>query len=194
MKRKTMSPLVRVRYSVPGGDVPVETQPAVTVSARQALPVPSGMPRSLASRKDAPALKPTSRGETGKAMEATRSAGAKDRALSELRKDMNAQSAAAPRDSLLKTWCQFHVAWFGQQALGEEISPFPLTVMKICAVGAMLKSGGYRSAANYLSRAKEEHIVRGHLWTDELALAVRKTSSSITLAWARVVSHHRWIC
>ena len=37
--------------------------------------------------------------------------------------------------ALLKTWCQFHVAWFGQQTLGEEFSPFPLTVMKICAVG-----------------------------------------------------------
>ena len=125
-------------------------------------------------------LKPTSRGETGKALDAIKSEDTRERALLELRKDMNAQSAGAPRDSLLKTWVHFHGAWFGHHSLDDEAQPFPLTVMKIYAVGAMLKSGGYRSPANYLSRAKEEHIVRGHLWTDELSLAVRKTTSSIT--------------
>ena len=45
---------------------------------------------------------------------------------------------------------------------------------------AMLKAGGYRSPAYQLSRAKEEHIVRGFAWDDQLALAVRKTTASIT--------------
>ena len=92
--------------------------------------------------------------------------------------------------ALLKTWCQFHVAWFGQQTLGEEFSPFPLTVMKICAVGAMLKSGGYRSAANYLSRAKEEVTFGRTSWR----WLLERPHPASPVAWARDVSHHRWIC
>ena len=180
MKRRNMSPLLRVRYTTPSGSGPDETQPAVTSSPAHVCPVPPGSPRRLAARKDTPVLKPTSRGGSSKAFAAIKSEDTKQRALLELRKDMNAQSAGAPRDSLLKTWVQFHGAWFGHQSLDDEAQPFPLTVMSIYAVGAMLKSGGYRSPSNYLSRAKKEHIVRGHLWTDELSLAVRKTTSSIT--------------
>ena len=62
----------------------------------------------------------------------------------------------------------------------NEIPPFPLTVLKLHAVGAMLKAGGYRSPANYFSRAKEEHVVQGFQWSDALHLAVRKATMSIT--------------
>ena len=97
-----------------------------------------------------------------------------------LQKDMNAQSAVASRESLLKTWLQFHQTWCGQGRGFTDVDPFPLTVLKIYAVGSLLKAGGYRSPANYMSRAEEEHVVRGCGWDDQLALAVRKTTTSIT--------------
>ena len=61
-----------------------------------------------------------------------------------------------------------------------SLPPFPLTVLKLHAVGAMLKAGGYRSPANYFSRAKEEHVVQGFQWSDALHLAVCKATMSIT--------------
>ena len=99
MKRRNMSPLMRVRYTVPVGDVAVEPS-----SVTQTFPVHPGTPRSLASRKDTPALGPTSRGETGKAMEAIKSEDTQQRTLMKFHRDMNAQSAVARRDSLLKAW------------------------------------------------------------------------------------------
>ena len=57
---------------------------------------------------------------------------------------------------------------------------FPITVLKIYAVGALLKSGGHRSPANYFSRAKEEHIKLGLHRSDALQLAVRKATTSVT--------------
>ena len=41
--------------------------------------------------------------------------------------------------------------------------------MILQAVGALFKSGGYRSFANYLSAAKAMHIEAGHEWTQLLA-------------------------
>ena len=40
------------------------------------------------------------------------------------------------------------------------------------------KSAGYRSAMQYLDLAKQEHIQRGHPWTEQLALAYRVCSRS----------------
>ena len=93
----------------------------------------------------------------------------------DLYRDMNAHSASGPRTSTLSTWVSFH-----QLRFGEEVPPFPLTTFKIYALGAMFKAGVYRSGSNYLGRAKEEHVSRWFLWTDELRLTVRKTTSSIT--------------
>ena len=97
-----------------------------------------------------------------------------------LQKDMNAQSAVASRESLLKTWLHFHRTWFGQGFSSSNVDPFPSTVLKIYAVGSLLKAGGHRSAAIYTSPAKEELVMRGYNWDDQLALAVRKTTTSIT--------------
>ena len=93
----------------------------------RACPVHPGSSGRLAARKDTPALKPTSRWEAGKALDAIKSEDTRECALLELHKDMNAQSAGAPRDSLLKTWVHFHGAWFGHHSLDDEAQPFPLT-------------------------------------------------------------------
>ena len=41
-----------------------------------------------------------------------------------LQKDMNAQSAVASRESLLKTWLHFHRTWFGQGFSSSNVDLF----------------------------------------------------------------------
>ena len=143
--------IVEIRYTIPSGDVP-DVVGEVGCTERHTC-VETHV--AWGDRQGVVAIK---------------SEDTRERALLELRKDVNAQSAGAPRDSLLKTRVHFHGAWFGHHALDDEGQPFPLTVMKNYAVGTMLKSGGYSELP------EPSH----HLWTDELSLAVRKTTSSIT--------------
>ena len=162
MKRKP-SPHVRVRYSAPSGS------------------------RKVCSAKCLDRVPRCSGGEEGHAFSAhdvSRQQGApgavasqdsRESALVDFHNNMHAQSALGSRALLLNSRVRFHHLWFG-----SEVQPFPVTTFKIFAVGAMLKAGGYRSGPNFLSRAKEQHVVLGFLWTDELRLAVQKTSSSIT--------------
>lgn len=56
----------------------------------------------------------------------------------------------------------------------------PLTADKIAVVGAAFKSRGYRSFANYLSKVKEQRVVLGGEWTDELQLESRRVVRSVT--------------
>ena len=37
-----------------------------------------------------------------------------------------------------------------------------------------MKAGGYRSIANYASVAKNEHVISGFRWTDQLELEARE--------------------
>ena len=121
MKRKGVSPLLRVRYSVqaPVADPalsskPVETERAGEVVQHSVLASSSGTVVKLAARSDAPVLAPSSKGVKRKALEAGHSESGKELAMLALQKDMNAQSAVASRESLLKTCLQFHQTWFGQ--------------------------------------------------------------------------------
>jgi len=52
--------------------------------------------------------------------------------------------------------------------------PYPLTVEKLRRALAMLKLGGYRSAALYVSAIRIKHIRQGHSWDDMLALEARE--------------------
>ena len=177
MKRKQPSPLVRVRYSAAplassGSSVQSSNSRKNHSDLQSALVV---CPAVLAERKDTPSLRTTSRGSRVAASGAVATQVSRETALADLHNDMNSQSALGSPASLLSSWVRFHQLWFG-----PEVHPFPLTTFQIYAVGAMLKAGGYRSAPNFLSRAKEEHVVLGFPWSDELRLAARKTSSSIT--------------
>ena len=55
--------------------------------------------------------------------------------------------------------------------MGVSWAAFPLTPEKIEGVGSLMKASGYRSADNYMSAAKEEHISLGYSWTEQLAQA-----------------------
>ena len=169
--------VVGARYystSTPGTGSSAQSSASVRDYGKPREPTAGASP-TLAARKDAPAWHPTSRGAKKCASSVTDSLTSRDLALHDLHQDTNAHSASGPRASTFSKWVSFHHLWFG-----EQVPPFPLTTFKIYAIGAMFKAGGYWSGSNYLSRAKEEHVSRGFLWTDELRLAVRKTTSSIT--------------
>lgn len=98
----------------------------------------------------------------------------RSKCLNDLMRDMYASSSRAPRDSQLNTWTAFHHLWFG-----EESQPWPLDEDKLVRVSSLFKAAGYKSYKNYLSRAKEHHVMLGHPWTDRLDILARKCSRSV---------------
>ena len=121
------------------------------------------------SRPDLPTVKHFVRGDKAKALKAVEN---KPAALKELNEDKFAKSSIGPRDSLIKTWSEFHEAWFQ-----GRVDPFPLTNVIMDALASMFKQGEYRAVANYFSRAQEEHLDLGFDWSYSLTkgrrLAVR---------------------
>lgn len=63
--------------------------------------------------------------------------------------DFYAPSSRAPRVSRRGTWCAIAQEW--------GIPPLPLTRELVVAIGSSMKTGGYRSAEQYFSQAKQEH-------------------------------------
>ena len=100
-------------------------------------------------RPDAPVNRPGGRGDKRKALEAALPAN-RSMAIEMLQSEMYAPSSQDPRSAKWATWCEFARAW--------EQPPIPLTVKLIEAVGASFKAGTYRSARQYVSRAREEHV------------------------------------
>ena len=100
----------------------------------------------------------------------TRGAQARQELVNDLIVDMYACSSRGPRDSELNTWTQHHALWYG-----NDSRPSPLDEH----ISALFKAGGYKSFKNYLSRAKEHHLMLGYPWTDRLDLIARKCSRSV---------------
>ena len=149
---------------------PAKVSPDAVVHERQPAP-----------RRDAPVILHSARFSREQALRSVDSLQAKQEALHLLEKDTVARSSVGQRDSLLRSWVSFHDAWFATaQSHSQTVEVFPITVLKIYAVGALLKSGGHRSPANYFTKAKEEHIKLGFQWSDALQLAVRKATTSVT--------------
>ena len=98
---------------------------------------------------------------------------AREQAVDELIRDMGAASSASSMHARWATWQDFHTAM-----LGDEAPALPLTTDKVIKVAAAFKAGGYRSFRNYLSKAKEAHILQGHPWTEQLAVVARKVTRS----------------
>ena len=136
---------------------------------------------SLGSRRDTPALSVTARGSRCLAEYAMQTQERKVAAMDKFVNDQYATSSAASRDSLLSTWLRFHDCWFNDSSccVAERVDAFPLSPCKIFAVGTLLKAGGYRSSANYFSRARDFHIASGFQWTDLLSRAVRVSIASV---------------
>ena len=117
------------------------------------------------------------RGNLRSAMAASANESDKAEALATYRRDIRAAGSTA--DSYWATWTKLHAAWWADGVWETPPCPvLPLTQAKIEALGASLKVGGYRSAGNYLSQAKEHHIAAGFAWSDQLSLAARQFTTS----------------
>ena len=90
-----------------------------------------------------------------------------------LTEDFYAPSSRAPRVSRWSTWCAIAQEW--------GMPPLPLTRELVVAIGSSMKTGGYRSAEQYLSQAKQEH--REHTRRpvpEDIAMLIKRVERSIT--------------
>ena len=55
----------------------------------------------------------------------------------------------------------------------RKLTPYPLSPTTIMQVAAVMKAAGYRSIPAYLYQARQVHVRAGHMWTDELELALK---------------------
>ena len=132
----------------PSSSTPVKKNPVITKM-------------KLAARKDAPKLNIALRGSLTKAL-AAGSSHNRAATLKKLKDDQFARSGKGPRSSRWSTWKKLHKNWMGDTPV------LPLTVDSIAAVLGQLKEGQYRSADDYMSTAKDHHLVH-HEWSSRLA-------------------------
>ena len=128
----------------------------------------------LAIRKDAPSINYSRRASKDLALQAASSLGSKKEALDMLNEDVSANSSKDAIASTVKTWEEFHAAWFG-----VTVPVLPLTIDKMQAVSSMFKKGRYRSYKNYMSAIKDQHIGAGFVWDQGLDRASRKITRSV---------------
>ena len=167
-----------LRFSIPGGQVVTMPSPSDASQSSAAPGVlvvqPAEHPAKCPRRRDEPMVNPTRRGQKSLALAAASSAAAKKLALHNLTKDERAASSTDSEASLLKTWEEFHVAWFG-----PGVPVFPVTAFSLRCVGAMFKDGRYRAFKNYLARAKDRHEELTYPWTRTLLRVGKRTTRSV---------------
>ena len=123
------------------------------------------------ARHDLPQVRTSAGGLLSRAIAAAKPANA-PQALQDFRDNIYARSARAPLDARWTTWCKICSAW--------NREPVPLTPELIEMVGASFRFGGYRSSAQYFSRARKEHIrVTGMPTPAAVELAIRDAVRSI---------------
>ena len=87
-------------------------------------------------------------------------------------RDRFASTSHKPRESRWSTWTKL--------CRVRGIDPVPVTEETIFKIGAALKEGRYRSAAQYFSIAKSQHRELGFPWSADLDLAVSQAVRSVT--------------
>ena len=102
---------------------------------------------------------PYTRGNIDRALSEEATEESKRVALETYRQCMYANTSQGPKGSQWNTWRMYHENWFKNGiATVQYVSVLPLTPDKIQAVASQKIHGGYRSVANYVSRAKDMHI------------------------------------
>ena len=155
----------------PRRPIPSEASSSATTSTAT-LPL-------LASRKDTPFIRSDrkERGSLQKALAACKDEESKELAIQEYDDRTRATSAHGTSKSLWKTWVAIHEEWFGT---GPSALPvLPLEPCSIKAVVSALIKGGYRSAPNYVSMAKDKHT-EFHQWTSMLEREQHKANRAST--------------
>ena len=70
--------------------------------------------------------------------------------------------------------------WWAARCRARRLAPYPLTRDKVELAAALLRAGGYRSGALYLSHMKRCHVSKGFAWNEGLTLAQRDGVRAIT--------------
>lgn len=123
-------------------------------------------------RMDHPVIAHTSRGSTSVAAAALSTTGGRQAALSQLDSLMYANSSKRPRDSLWRTWCVAAATW--------GLPPLPLDVQLVRKVAAYLRTGGYRSSAQFFARARQQHVLStGAEPSADVLLCIRQCNLAI---------------
>ena len=85
-----------------------------------------------------------------------------------------------------RTWHDYHEAVdLGRLGEQPDCTVLPLTPLKIATIGVALKEADYRSAKNYMTAMKAEHVMAGFAWTTQLEMAATRFNLSTTRGWAQ---------
>ena len=165
---------VRAVASAEAGEETMKTEPAGKL-----FMVPEGH-----RRKKEPPIYNKVRGNKAMALAVAQDSALREEALKSYRKDQRSDGDTSHFN--FKTWCEVHDAWWSFDGL-SMVEALPLTPKKIECVGAALKASGYRSAGNYMTAAKNEHLAEGYKWDARLdrAAALFNASCSRGLGPAR---------
>jgi hypothetical protein len=172
---------IRLRRAAEGGPYPAAASAPVRASSAaqsSAGGAPGeGLDRVRATRSDFADVRNVVRG--GRLAAVAGDPGTVEDMVTELRRDRDATSGRGTRDSLLRTWQQFHTnarALVGNTLAADSI---PITAVSLEVVAVFFKRGGYRSYPNYLSAVKTVHVERGHAWSEQLEGIARWTTRSV---------------
>ena len=91
--------------------------------------------------------------------------------MRELESGYFSASSAGTRESLLDTFCAI--------AEAGGVVPFPLTLDGVKVVFACMRKAGYRSVAQYISRARQQNVALGYSVDERLALELESISRSV---------------
>ncbi|CAE7216757.1 unnamed protein product [Symbiodinium natans] len=126
---------------------------------------------SKRARKDLPFARPSQRGSLSSALNAALPENQED-ALAELFEDIWARSNLASGDARWRTWTRLCRAW--------RVDALPLTRDVVEKVSASLKRGGYRSARQYFSQARRQHVLHtGKQVPADVELCMRDMTRSL---------------
>ena len=112
-------------------------------------------------------VKPYSRGKLSAAVAAIRNG--PESCAEALKSKVWSHNNDGPVSSREKTW-----AILAREA--GYVEPFQVTSDMIFAVMGALDAGGYRSTELYLDTARQQHISRGYIWTQQLALTAKRAT------------------
>lgn len=108
-------------------------------------------------------------------LERTLTGGEKSELLAAYHRDKFAAKSVPVRESYLRTWCRYLCVWFG-----EQVSPVPVEISHLAAIGALMKGQDYRSFAAYASRMRDLHIRAGFYWSQQHVHEVQQGARSVT--------------
>ena len=103
-----------------------------------------------------------------------------DEAKRQYEDDKYVASARAARDSLARTWLEYHAKAHQLDPGVVGVYAFPMTVQSLKSIACLMKLDGYRSFGNYSSWAKGHHIELGHDWTQQLAHELTQAGRSLS--------------